>query len=315
MRSSAPFWSGGKAFAVNRTTGSVLTLAFACAALAGAIIPARAATGVDEQLRNLHWQTGTRQLAQSHGSFAVPPHAKMLTGADATRFDEAINGQGDSDSEGVVVADHRTLYLSYDDSGHVTADDWNDVDAHKMLADMKQSTDDGNAERTKSGVAAFHVDRWVQPPVYDAAHASVRWIVGMHDDGGQTFINAVALALGRHGYERFTLVSDGKNPAADRSALAAFTNDYSFDRGSRFGDYVQGDKLAGFGLAALVGTAAGVTLAKTGMFAAILLFAKKFIILILAAGAALFGRFRRMFSGGAKFGPPSRTPPAAPPAP
>ena len=50
---------------------------------------------------------------------------------------------------------------------------------------------------------------------------------------------------------------------------------YSFDPGFRFSDYVQGDKLAGYGIAALVGTAAGATIAKTVGFGAILLLFKE----------------------------------------
>jgi uncharacterized membrane-anchored protein len=140
----------------------------------------------------------------------------------------------------------------------------------------------------------------------------VRWIVSLHSAHGR-FVNAVALQLGRHGYERFTLVTDGTNPAADRVALANYVQDYRFDPGFRFSDYVTGDKVAGFGVAALVGTAAGVTLAKTGALAAILLLLKKFFVVIIAAGAALYGRFKKSFGSRTKFGPPQQppVPPAA----
>jgi uncharacterized membrane-anchored protein len=262
--------------------------------------------------KSIHWKTGTAPLDQSHGKFTVPPHARLATGSDAQKIDEAINGTDSSDEEAVLFTRGRTLYLSYTDSGFVSADDWKDVDASKMLSSMKDSTNTENAERAKRGVAQFYVDGWVQQPTFDAQRKSVRWIVSLHSAHGR-FVNAVALQLGRHGYERFTLVTDGTNPAADRVALANYVQDYRFDPGFRFSDYVTGDKVAGFGVAALVGTAAGVTLAKTGALAAILLLLKKFFVIIIAAGAALYGRFKKSFGSRTKFGPPQHppVPPAA----
>jgi len=253
-------------------------------------------------------------LDQSHGTFVVPNGARMVVGSDATKYDELMNGAGNADSEGVLEDGHRLLYVGYQDEGYVTADDWNDVKPDEMLSKIKDGTNDGNEDRQKAGLKPIYVDGWIQEPAFDATHKTVRWILGMHESDGK-FINATALALGRRGYERFTLVSDGSNPAGDRAVLAGLVKDYIFDKGFRFSDYVSGDKLAGYGLAALVATGAGVTLAKTGLLAAALIFLKKFVIIIIALAAALFARVRKMFTR-TKFGPPAAGPPAAaPPAP
>jgi uncharacterized membrane-anchored protein len=282
---------------------------------AAGVLPLAAAALDDKQLkeiRALHWQKGTVQLTESHGTFAVPARASILTGGDAQREDDIINGWNDANCEAVMIAGDRRLILTYDDSGYVTADDWRNVDADKKLADIRTDIEDANAERAKNGRPATRLDGWVQPPVYDAAHATLRYMYALHQDNGTKWINAVALVLGRHGYERFVLATDGKNPAAERLALAAYVKDYTFDHGFRFSDYVQGDKVAGYGLAALVGAGGAAALAKTGAFAAILLLAKKFIFIILAAGAALVGGVRRLFPKRAEFGPPAKTPPTVP---
>jgi uncharacterized membrane-anchored protein len=220
----------------------------------------------------------------------------MVQGREAERVDEIVNGTT-SDTEGVVVLKDDMLYLSYDDAGYVTVDDWKDVDSAKLLADMRDRTEESNSERAKNGSSAIHVDDWVQRPTLDRARESVRWVVRLHDDRQKQFVNAVALQLGRRGFERFTLVSRGNDPAGDRALLGAFVNDYRFNTGSRFQDYVKGDKLAGYGIAALVGTAAGATLIKTGALAALLLVFKKFFIIIIAAAAGLFSWLRRLFAG------------------
>jgi uncharacterized membrane-anchored protein len=290
-------------------------IAVAMLMLAG---PSSAATdpGLEQrqqsELHAMHWNGGLHSLDASHGRFLVPSGANMVQSSEAQRFDEIINGTTSSDSEGVVIFKGRTLYLSYDDSGFVTVDDWKDIDATKLLSGMRDSTERSNDERAKNGVSPIHVDGWVQPPTLDRRRKSVRWVTGLHDEQQKHFVNAVALQLGRHGFERFTLVSRGDDPAGDRALLASLVNDYRFDSGARFQDYVKGDKLAGYGIAALVGTAAGATLLKTGAFAAVLLLLKKFIIVIIALGVGLFGWLRKTLAGGRmQVGPPRSNAPKA----
>jgi uncharacterized membrane-anchored protein len=284
-----------------------------CGATAGATSEREHVTEARREFASMHWRGGSQTLAASHGTFAVPAGGSMVVGTEAERADELINGTTSSDTEGFARIDHRVLYLSYSDVGYVSADDWKDVDASELLKNMSQATEDANEERVKNGVSAMHTDGWVQAPVYDANRKSVRWVVGLHDSETK-FVNAVALQLGRNGYERFTLVSDGSNPQADAAILANAVRAYQFKKGFRFSDYVQGDKLAGFGIAALVGTAAGATIAKTVGFGAVLLLIKKFFILILAAGAGAWGYVKRFFAGNKmQVGPPKALPDAASP--
>jgi uncharacterized membrane-anchored protein len=281
-----------------------MSLAFAAPALASS----ESQTQLQNERREvaaMHWRGGTQPLGSSHGKFSAPAGAKMITGRDAARFDDILNGTSGSDSEAIVELPHsRLLYLSYNDSGHVSVDDWKTVDTVKMLADIKTATADANEERVKNGADAMYVDGWAQKPTYDPARKSVLWTIKLHGASG-AFVNAIALVLGRHGYERFTLASDGKDPAGDAAALAQTTRDYQFEKGWRFSDYVTGDKLAGYGIAALVGTAAGATLVKTGALVGILLLFKKFFILILAGLAGGFSWMRRTFFSRTKFGPPA----------
>jgi uncharacterized membrane-anchored protein len=132
------------------------------AALAALATPAAASDQSSDEarrqaLRNLNWLHGTQALTTSHGSFKVPSGDRLVAGADAKKFDQIVNGDADSDSEAIVESENGALYLTYEDAGWVSLDTWKDVDADKMLADMKQATDDGNDARVKAGVSAFHV--------------------------------------------------------------------------------------------------------------------------------------------------------------
>ncbi|MDB5092589.1 MAG: hypothetical protein JWO85_690 [Candidatus Eremiobacteraeota bacterium] len=264
------------------------------------------AASAKAELAKMHWAKGSLTLGGSHGTFTVPNGGKMLTGTEAQRADQLINGSSALDNavEGFAEIQRRALYVSYVGDGFVSTDDWKDVDADKLLKEIVDATDSGNEQRTKNGVSAVHVDGWVQKPTFDSVKKSVRWVTRAHDDSGP-IVNAVALQLGRNGYERFTLVSGGSDPRGDASLLARAVGDYRFDPGFRFSDYVKGDKVAEYGIAALVGTAAGATIAKTVGFGAILLLIKKFFVLIVAALVGGVTWLRRRFAGGPSTQPES----------
>jgi uncharacterized membrane-anchored protein len=255
---------------------------------------AAAVSSADAQLEKLPWRAGTQALSESHGKFRVPDHAVMVQGADARKADSLLNGQANSDSEAVVsMDDGSVLYLIYNDSGYVSIDDWNDVNADDMLKSISEADATANEDRTKAGLPTIHTDGWIEPPTLNRQQNTVVWILKLHDGRGATFSNAVALALGRHGYERFVLATKTQDPNALRAKMASLVPDYTFQPGFRFTDYVQGDRMAELGVAALVGTAAGATIAKTVGFTAILLFLKKFFLLGFAAIAGIFVWLRK----------------------
>jgi uncharacterized membrane-anchored protein len=69
----------------------------------------------------------------------------------------------------------------------------------------------------------------------------------------------------------------------------------SFDEGSRYADYQPGiDKKAAYGLAGLI--TGGLIAKKVGLLAAVALFAKKFLAIIIAGLVAAGASLRRMLT-------------------
>ena len=72
---------------------------------------------------------------------------------------------------------------------------------------------------------------------------------------------------------------------------------YSYVEGKSYGDYKDGDKLAGYGLGALVAGGAAYAAAKTGILGAIILFFKKFLKIIVVGVVAVGIAIKRFFGG------------------
>ena len=93
----------------------------------------------DDQRRaevdKLNWQRGgIQKLTSSHSTLSVPGDHAVLVGADAVRFEQIIGNHNIGDIEAVTVdqADEQVIFQSIQE-GHVSLDDWNDIDAKAML--------------------------------------------------------------------------------------------------------------------------------------------------------------------------------------
>ncbi len=276
----------------------------ACLSLAAASLTAAAlatapsnTSSINAQIQKMNWEKGTLHLASSHAAVAQPPSLRMIRDRDARKFDALMNGVTD-DAVEAVSADRKTgdiVVFEYTDSGYVKADDWTSLDPNQMLQDIKDNTEQANQDRKTKGIPAIHVVGWLEKPQYDKATGTVRWSIAAKTDTLRTF-NAIALILGRHGYQKLTWVGTQNEYKARGGLLDTVVRADRFDKGARYKDYVAGDKIAEVGLAALVGAVAGAGLAKVGFFAGLLLLFKKLAILIIAVAVGAYRWIRQRFS-------------------
>jgi uncharacterized membrane-anchored protein len=188
------------------------------------------------------------------------------------------------------------VVITYNDDGHVSDQDAAKIDYTKLLKDMQAADESDNAKRKQQGYAGLHLLGWAEPPYYDAQTHKMYWAKELKaDDANGNTLNYNIRVLGRQGVLELTAVAamdDFPKIKQEMPKVLAFTN---FDAGNRYTDFnASTDKLAAYGLAALV---AGGIAAKAGLFAklgVLLLAFKKFIIIGLAAVGAflrrLFGR-------------------------
>ncbi|MFJ7795538.1 DUF2167 domain-containing protein [Pseudomonas sp. NPDC096950] len=187
------------------------------------------------------------------------------------------------------------VIVSYNDDGHISDEDAAKIDYADLLKQMQEEDEEDNKARQKQGYAALHLLGWAEQPHYDETSHKMYWARELKsDDAEDSTLNYSIRVLGRKGVLELNAVAamaDLPTIKQELPKVIAFTN---FTDGNLYTDYSPGtDKLASYGLAALVG---GGLAAKAGLFAKIgifLLAAKKFLIVGLVVIA---GFVRKLFS-------------------
>ncbi len=187
------------------------------------------------------------------------------------------------------------VIVSYKNDGHISDEDAAKIDYADLLKQMQEEDEAQNQERQKQGYAGLHLLGWAEPPRYDDSTHKMYWARELKaDDADQTTLNYSIRVLGREGVLELNAVAGMADLATVKQEMPkvlAFTN---FTDGNLYTDFnPKTDKLASYGLAALV---AGGIAAKAGLFAKIgifLLAAKKFLVV---GVVALFAVIRKLFN-------------------
>lgn len=207
--------------------------------------------------------------------FIPAKEANLMLQAMGNRAKEGLQGmilpsEGGESSWFVVVAYHAAGFIKDDD-----AKDWN---ADELLSSIRSSTEEANRDRRQRGIPEMEVVGWVEQPHYDAATHRLIWSIAARDkgqtDNADNGINYNTLALGREGFISMNLVTDLKDVETQKPMARTLLAALEYQPGKRYADFnANTDKVAEFGLAALV---AGVAAKKLGLFAVIAAFLVKF---------------------------------------
>ncbi|VVD75186.1 DUF2167 domain-containing protein [Pandoraea fibrosis] len=238
--------------------------------------------------------------------FSLPGGMGWIPSATAARLLRALGNTIDETSlAGLVVpTDGKSEWLdviTYVNDGYVRDDDARDWKADDILESLRKGTESANATRRELGAPELEVTGWAQLPQYDSSTHRLVWAArvaqkqtGVRIDNDPS-VNYRTTALGREGYLATTLVTSESLLAADKPVADKILSGLSFVDGKRYADFNEKtDRVAEYGLAALV---AGVAAKKLGLFALIAAFLAKFakvgLLALLGAGAAFTKLFKR----------------------
>ncbi|WP_119462885.1 DUF2167 domain-containing protein [Rhodospirillaceae bacterium SYSU D60014] len=300
-------------------SNTIWTAAFLTAFLVGAI-PATAEQWTypqtDEEVQAdfeaLHWdvEAGRYELTTSSSTVSLQQGDYLLRGIDAQRYEFLVNGVEFPETEAVITNadDSERVVFEYIEAGYVTDDDWSDLDADALLEEIQAGTEEGNKQRQANGITSLTVIGWLKRPRFDAERKIAFWALKVKE-GEDELINAIAIRLSRHGYHKVIWVGDAERYEGTPRILQAALNGHAYEAGYRYADYVDGDALAGFGVASLVAASAGGSKVGKGVLAAILaavvLFAKKAWFLVFVAIGGVWMGVKRLFARTGERRPPS----------
>lgn len=254
---------------------------------------------------SLNYQTGTIAIPEAKARLNLGEGFQYLAKADARKVLEQLWGNPPDDHIiGLIVPTDAPLLgktswatvVTYVDEGHVSDEDASKTDYAQLLKDMQKADIDDNVERKKAGYDEINLVGWAAPPRYDAQGKKLYWARELADPKRDVhYLNYDIRVLGRSGYLSLNAIARMDNLPVVQAGMQQLLPMVEFDPGQRYADFKPGtDKLAAYGIAALV---AGGIAAKAGLFAkigVILLAAKKFIVIaFVAIGAAI----KKIFGG------------------
>ncbi|MEO5625336.1 MAG: DUF2167 domain-containing protein [Dokdonella sp.] len=261
---------------------------------------------VKQFLSQLHYQAGTIQVPEAGATLKLVPEYRYLGAQDAQKVLEKLWGNPpDSDVLGMILPQGEAtlskegswaVVVTYSSDGFVSDEEAAKTDCEKMLKEMQDDTRDANAERKKQGYDEVELVGWATKPHYDHADNKLYWAKELAFGGrADHTLNYDIRALGRKGYLSLNAIADMSQLPRVEEGMQRVLGMTEFDPGSRYADFDKStDKIAAYGIAALV---AGGIAAKAGLFAklfALLLAAKKVIFLGLAAAGGVIGKlFKR----------------------
>ena len=227
-----------------------------------------AAYAQTQDVELVKWQQGPSIGNLSDTAQVHIPAGYIFAGANDTRIlMKAMQNPTSGREMGFIapVGIEWFVVFEFDDIGYVRDDEKSSLDPEAMLESIKKGTEASNKERTKNGWPTMTIIGWEQKPEYNETTHNLEWaIIGQSQ--GKDIINYNTRILGRGGVMRVTLVTD---PTMLSPTLPKFKNvlaGYEFKKGRKYAEFRQGDKMAKYGLTALVVGGATAVAMKSGMF-------------------------------------------------
>lgn len=188
-----------------------------------------------------------------------------------------------------------SVIFEFSSIGYVKDDDKDKLDANKLLKSYQDGTAQANKAREAAGNPPMVIVGWEQEPRYDADTHNLTWAIRA-SVGGQPLLNYNTRLLGRKGVMEVVLICEPDELASILPSFQGLLANHKFQTGESYAEYRPGDKVAKYGLAALVLGGAAVGAAKLGLLGPLILFFKKAWKLVVVAIVAVAAFAKKMFA-------------------
>lgn len=238
-------------------------------------------------LENIKWIHGPSVGSlKSTASIKVPEGYTFASAKDTIALMEAMQNPPSGNEMGFVSPAGQEWFVvfEFNETGYIKDDEKSSLDADAMLKSIRSGTERSNEERRSRGWSTINVVGWYQAPKYNDRTNNLEWATRLESDG-KPLLNYNTRLLGRRGVMRVTLVADPSKMTEIMPDFNRLMAGFSYSEGEKYAEFKSGDKVAEYGLAALVVGGASAVAVKSGLFKSLWK-----ILVAVALGAAAFVR-------------------------
>ena len=277
-------------------------LVAAIVSLAAVILPATALPeSAGKEAPKIAWQAGpgTADIGKDLARIDIGKEYLFANAGDAKKLMEYFGNPPTNKEVGLIMpaSDNVSWFLlfEYFDVGYVKDDEKDKIDADAILKNIRSGTEEANKTRTEKGLPTIKVLGWHEKPHYDPKSHNLVWAILGEGSGGRN-VNYTVKLLGREGYVSAIFVGDPDSLATAKPEVESLIAKFSYTKGKSYAEFVKGDKVAQYGLTALIAGGVGAAAVKMGLFGWLGTFLAKMwkvvVAVVIAAGAGL----RKLFS-------------------
>lgn len=256
---------------------------------------AHAQQDIGAQIRALKWvQAPEKGMIAGKATIGLDNGLSFLGSADTNKFMQ-LTGNLPSEDSFTLASPEQGWFavIDYVAEGYVKDDE--KIDANALLDVLKENNKQGEKERKAKGLPSLTLDGWAIAPRYDRENKRLEWATLLHSGNGMQTVNYSTKLLGRSGHMTVVLVSDPKSMEADIVAFKAALKNFEYVPGERYSEWKEGDKVAAYGLGALVLGGAAAVASKKGFWAALVGMFAAFWKVILGVGVAILAGIGSLF--------------------
>jgi uncharacterized membrane-anchored protein len=265
------------------------------------------------QFKAIQWQTGPCTATMDNiGQVKVPAGYKFTGKAGTnTLMDLTRNLRNPKDMGLICPVTWDPLQLGntdwfsvfvWEDIGYVKDDEKASLDANAIMQSLRQGNEQGNQQRARQGLPELELVGWEQQPFYDPQTNLLSWGTRARQKGQIVVgdvINYNARILGRGGVMSVELIITPEHLQRELPKYKEIVKAFSFLPGQKYAEWRPGDKVATYGLTALISGGIVAAAAKSGLLGKL----GKFIIYIVVAVFVGIGAiFKKVFGGRASSG-------------
>ncbi len=280
----------------------------------------------DNGLSSIAWTIGPSVGKLGEMATINVPEGFVFADGDGTRtFLKLSQNQPSGKELGMLLAARDTggpryfVIFEFDDVGYVKDDERDELNADGTLATLREGLASGNEYRKQQGWDTLELVGWEKPPFYDVKTNNLTWATRIRGSRGGESVNWSTRLLGRRGVMNVDLVIDPTNLNAALPEFESTLGSFDYTAGHRYREWSKGDKVAAFGLGALMVGGAGAVAAKLGLlgkFWKFILIGWKWIAIVAVGSLGALRRFitglRRRTDSATDNAPPPPLPPPPP---